>query len=262
MEQALREPSPERDNSFEKDLSYRDAAYIAYEEMLRKTQPPSQEQKEIHYALYRRNLLQHLPKDKSAVILDAGCGFGDVLQFLKNEGYQNISGFDIAESNVAYCKERGLPVEHGEAHGYLAASKATFDCIIFYDVLEHFSKDEGFGLLKLAHDRLNPGGQVLAVLPNMANPLTAGRSRYSDLTHEAGYTQESLSFLFSLANFESSSFYSIDHCVLPNPLLNACGRIGMAVFSAMCRALYLLNGVSTVSVFSKNMLALALKKSD
>ena len=37
-----------------------------------------------------------LPSDRSAPILDAGCGEGNLLAFLRAKGYANLSGFDLS----------------------------------------------------------------------------------------------------------------------------------------------------------------------
>jgi len=49
-----------------------------------------------------------LPADRNAPILDAGCGEGNLLAFLRAKGYANLSGFDLSPECVRLCRERGL----------------------------------------------------------------------------------------------------------------------------------------------------------
>ncbi len=47
--------------------------------------------------LRHRQFLRLLGADRSASVLDLGCGFGDFLRFLRAEGYQGrFVGYDVA----------------------------------------------------------------------------------------------------------------------------------------------------------------------
>ena len=46
--------------------------------------------------------------DKNLKILDAGCGTGGLITFLKKNGYLNIKGFDYSDAAVSFCKQRNL----------------------------------------------------------------------------------------------------------------------------------------------------------
>ncbi|MDD3013265.1 MAG: class I SAM-dependent methyltransferase [Candidatus Gastranaerophilales bacterium] len=52
-------------------------------------------------------------KSNSINILDAGCGTGGLINFLKNLGFENIEGFDISGYAVMLCKNSGLEVIDG-----------------------------------------------------------------------------------------------------------------------------------------------------
>ncbi len=50
-------------------------------------------------------LTSHLPQNESFSVLDYGCGYGALYDFLKNSGYSfDYHGFDIAESIIAETK--------------------------------------------------------------------------------------------------------------------------------------------------------------
>jgi SAM-dependent methyltransferase len=241
--------------------SWRKKAYLHYESMLAKTQSRSDKDIALNLALFRKNLAPHLPAAKRAAILDLGSGFGDLLFFLREAGYTGAMGVDISARNADICRGRGLKVETGDAMEFLRAQKEGFDVIILYDVLEHHDKEEGLALMEMAAARLKPGGKALIVVPNMGNPFTAARGRYADWTHESGYSQESLSFMLEVAGFKGVRIHSIDHFVLPNPLANLVGRAALSLVYAGLRAMYLLHGVSSTTIYGKNILAVAERES-
>lgn len=49
---------------------------------------------------------------KEAKILDAGCGTGGMLTYLHNDGFTNITGFDLSSDAIAHAKKNtALQVE-------------------------------------------------------------------------------------------------------------------------------------------------------
>ena len=56
-------------------------------------------------------LAKVLPQDKSAKILDIGCGMGQMLHALRVLGYENVYGVDISDEAVEHCRALGLNVE-------------------------------------------------------------------------------------------------------------------------------------------------------
>src|SRR5258708_2240816 len=58
------------------------------------------------YARHYRNVYQPLlPADKSTRILEVGCGLGQFLYFLKEQGYKNHSGIDIGKEQIDLCRQ-------------------------------------------------------------------------------------------------------------------------------------------------------------
>jgi SAM-dependent methyltransferase len=96
---------------------------------------------------------------KKLKILDAGCGTGGLLTKLKNEGIEDIEGFDYNEDAVEFAQSRGIKVTRqdiaGFAHNYSAGS---FDVIVSDDVLYQFEDKELVSALKDIYTVLKPGG--------------------------------------------------------------------------------------------------------
>jgi SAM-dependent methyltransferase len=239
--------------------SYRDRAFARYPYLLSQFQSHTPKQVALHEALFERNLSRHLPARKDAAIVDLGAGFGDLCSWLIKKGYQHVIGVDASPENAAMIRAKGAQAVQAQVLDFLQTETDGFDCCILYDVLEHQDKEEGLRLLDAIFARMRPGGILLAVVPNMLNPLTAGRSRYIDITHEVGFTPSALDFMVHLADFKDIRIHPIDHFVLPYLLVNHLGRLAQAALHWAFRVAYLVHGVSGVDILSKNMLVSARK---
>ena len=94
------------------------------------------------------------------VILDAGCGMGDLLmRFPKHERW----GIDISGEYVAIARYRGLYVQQGRIEK-LPWPKESFDMAFCTDVLEHVL-DLNRAVKELLRV-LKPGGVIIARTPN------------------------------------------------------------------------------------------------
>lgn len=149
----------------------------------------------------------HSFHDKSASILDLGCGNGTLLLYLMSKGYQECFGVDFSEEQVALAHQRGLTkVVRGDLLTFLENHKRPLDCIIALDVFEHFKRDEVLSIVDLCFQRLNPGGRLIIHSPNAASPFF-GCIRYGDLTHELAFTKRSIMQLFRAGGFGRIEVY-------------------------------------------------------
>ena len=233
---------------------YREKALEYYQQMLSVTQTDLHGQKGTINRYYKKNLLAHLPVDRTSPVLDLGCGFGLFLDFLKERGYTNAAGIDICQPNVDICNSKGFSVTLDDNLAFLRNNPGRYSCITMNHLIEHYDKESGLELIEAVHRSLSDDGTAIIVCPNMANPLTSGRGRYADLTHETGYTEESLRFILQLGGFKSFSFHPVNIYCLSNPLLNLAGRTGARLMYLFFSAAFLLNGVKSTTIFSKNML--------
>src|SRR3989344_2244801 len=76
---------------------------------------------------------KHLPKNKQLNILDAGCGTGRNIIFLKN--YGKVSGFDISPYAIKYCKRRKLVNIKFGSIDKIPYKNNCFDVVTCFDVL-------------------------------------------------------------------------------------------------------------------------------
>lgn len=119
----------------------------------------------------RRLIKRHFPADRTASILDLGCGHGTLIYFLRQAGYLNVVGVDVSPEQAAEAARLGIK---GIREGDLLEALQNLpdhsqDVVIVFDVIEHFTKDE--------------------LLPFV------GAIRYGDMTHELAFTRVSLAQL-------------------------------------------------------------------
>lgn len=101
-------------------------------------------------------------KDKKDSILDVGCGSGSFLSFLHEEGYSNLSGYDIIDSlnenTRDYLKDYHFSVDLSDLSGI----NRRYDIATALQVLEHVQNAEElvFSLLRVAK------GKIIVSIPN------------------------------------------------------------------------------------------------
>jgi SAM-dependent methyltransferase len=95
-------------------------------------------------------------------ILDAACGTGGLLSFLKEKGFTNIAGFDYSQHAIDFSNERGLPVLFGDLRNVADFQPGeTFDVICCNDALYFLTDEEIIKALKAFKARLNANGLLL-----------------------------------------------------------------------------------------------------
>ena len=150
----------------------------------------------------RRLIATFLPPDKSAKILDLGCGYGGILHFLREAGYTSIVGVDVSEEQVELARQLGLKDLHcQDLREFLgAAADETYKVVIAFDILEHFAKPELLELMDELRRVITPGGALIVHAPN-GEGLFSGTILHGDLTHELAFTRSNLRQLADAAGF-------------------------------------------------------------
>ena len=147
-----------------------------------------------------------LPPDKTARILDLGCGCGELLYFLRSLGYTQLQGVDSCSEELDRGRHMGLSqLVCADAYDFLGNSQERFDVIFALNFFEHLSKERLIPFLERVRRNLAPGGLVLAVTPNGLSPFS-GATRYWDFTHETSFTPASWRQLASVCGFQEIRF--------------------------------------------------------
>jgi SAM-dependent methyltransferase len=166
-------------------------------------------------------------RNKSIQILDAGCGDGQFLEFLRTRGYGDVVGIepdsDRRENALArnVSVYESIPVAEQRCGGMLLV-----DVIVVWHVLEHVPRPAPF--LRDYAKCLKPGGALLVSVPNqksLQTRLFGYFSAYPDYGRHIWYHERSymnwiekelpalkVSMLFDI-NFEYEIFAWVDSIV-------------------------------------------------
>lgn len=155
-----------------------------------------------------------LPGDHGLSIVDLGCGKGEWLGWLAQQGFTNLKGVDGSASDLEIARqhERG-PTEwiEGDAINFLEHHPESTDILHAKDVIEHMTKDEFIRFLLAAHEALKPGGRLWLLTFNAQSPLSSA-TRYGDFTHETGHTPASLAQCLRACGFTLQSIKGRHYC--------------------------------------------------
>lgn len=148
-----------------------------------------------------------LPSDKTAGILDIGCGDGKFLFYLRQRGFTGAEGLELSPQMAAEA------AKHVDCHihlvdntiDFLNEKPAGFQTITMNDVLEHIPKSETINFLSAVKVALAPGGNVVVNVPRVAG-FTSLYCRYNDFTHQTIFTEMSLKQVLLLAGYDHVRF--------------------------------------------------------
>jgi SAM-dependent methyltransferase len=144
--------------------------------------------------------------ERSAPVLEIGCGAGGLLAYLERRGFSHAMGIDISAEQIDLARERGVQVQTADAFDFLERNQHAFAAILAVDVLEHFSRDELLRLAPVLYAALQPGGRLLVQTANGAG-LFPRQVIYGDLTHMTILTPDSLAQLLRPVGFGDFGFF-------------------------------------------------------
>jgi SAM-dependent methyltransferase len=126
----------------------------------------STEQKAAEYYLETRPDIQALAEAEGKRILDVGCAAGELGRALKLAGALEVVGIERSGEAAALAKERLDQVIVSDVENLdLPLDEASFDRIIFADILEHTV--DPWSVLASYGRYLKSDGRIIASIPNL-----------------------------------------------------------------------------------------------
>ncbi|MDP2893473.1 MAG: class I SAM-dependent methyltransferase, partial [Sulfurimonas sp.] len=129
--------------------------------------------------------IEKLPFKKEDIrSLDVGCGRGEWLELLQENGYISSKGVDLNRMMVTKSKEFGLDVEEADVIEYLSNQKdETLSFITGFHIIEHLPFEILMKFLEESYRVLQKGGMVIFETPNPENIVVGACNFYTDPTH-------------------------------------------------------------------------------
>lgn len=167
-----------------------DAFYIAFEDACRGSEADIREGLLVYLDRVRRSAAA-----QGHPIVDIGCGRGEWLRILKDEGF-TARGVDQSAAMVERAKAYGLDVEQGDAVVALSRlPEASLGGVTGFHIVEHLPFPVLFRLFAEVSRVLAPGGIAIFETPNPENVLVGSHTFYHDPTHRNPITPTFITFL-------------------------------------------------------------------
>ena len=151
----------------------------------------------------RRRMQAYLPIFRNTTdVLDVGCGRGEFLELLRDEGV-SARGIDLNAAMVEVCRGKGLAAETVDALAYLRQlPDSSLGGLFAAQVVEHLEPRYLMRLLDAAFDKLRPGAPVVIETINPACWFAFFESYIRDLTHVRPVHPDTLKYLLIATGFQ------------------------------------------------------------
>jgi len=178
-----------------------DAMYIAFEDKFRGTRADIKKRQ----AVYLPYLETAVATTEQAMILDVGCGRGEWLELLQEQGMK-ATGLDLNSVMIQECQERGLEAQEREVIAYLRTLPSnSLAAITGFHIIEHLPFKVLINLFDEALRVLKPGGIVVFETPNPENLMVGAFLFYTDPSHINPLVPETTKFLL-----EERGFFNVE----------------------------------------------------
>jgi SAM-dependent methyltransferase len=140
-------------------------------------------------------------------VLDAGCGRGEFLALLRDEGVR-ASGVDGDAGMVARCRELGLQATLADVNEHLEGLEdGSVGAVFSAQLIEHLPYPELRRMLELARRKLRPDGLFIAETVN-PHRVASLKTFWVDLTHQHPIFPEVALAACAIAGFSSAYVFA------------------------------------------------------
>jgi len=168
-----------------------DPLYLQFEDHFRGNREDIKERQKAYLPL----IIEAEAGTRDRPVLDLGCGRGEWLEVLKEEGLV-ATGVDLNNAMVNICKDRELEVYRDDIFNYLHKMEGnSLGAVTAFHVIEHLTFNNLIKLLDETYRVLKPGGIFIFETPNPQNLLVGSCNFYIDPTHKNPIHPATVSFL-------------------------------------------------------------------
>ena len=143
-------------------------------------------------------------QDEKPAAADLGCGRGEWLEILKQNGF-TARGCDVSEEMIKECEKNALEAKNQGAIEFLSELEdSSLALVSAFQLVEHLEFSELCELIKQAHRVLKDGGILLLETPNPENLRVATLTFYLDVTHVKPIPPMLLEYLCEFEGFNNT----------------------------------------------------------
>ncbi|BBB69511.1 hypothetical protein UNDYM_5258 [Undibacterium sp. YM2] len=158
-----------------------DQFYLEFEALFRGSRADIKERLKV-YLPYLAHISEQA-KDERKLVIDVGCGRGEWLELLDEQGIPAM-GVDMNISMVNACLDQGFLCRHADAIAYLREQPAgSIGAVTGFQIIEHLPFEQLIALFDAARHALCPGGVIIFETPNPENLKVGACNFYFDPTH-------------------------------------------------------------------------------
>ena len=137
----------------------------------------------------------------SGPVIDVGCGRGELLEMLQEDGFQCL-GIDNNDTQLDAARAHGVPVLHADAIEHLRSlPQNSVLAVTGIHIVEHFPFSDLIRLLQEVARVLRPGGVCIFETPNPRNVIVGATTFHLDPTHVRPLPPEVMQILLETVGF-------------------------------------------------------------
>nr|WP_315105513.1 glycosyltransferase [uncultured Campylobacter sp.] len=143
-------------------------------------------------------------QDEKPAAADLGCGRGEWLEILKQNGF-TARGCDVSEEMIKECEKNALEAKNQGAIEFLSELEdSSLALVSAFQLVEHLEFNELCELIKQARRVLKDGGILILETPNPENLRVATLTFYLDVTHVKPIPPMLLEYLCEFEGFSNT----------------------------------------------------------
>jgi SAM-dependent methyltransferase len=183
-----------------------DRLYLAFEDRFRGSREEIRERIRIYLPLISEAGVGTV----EAPVLDVGCGRGEWLELLQDEGLKS-RGIDLNSLMVEQCRTSGLDVIEADVLNYLRSlPDSSLGAVTGFHIIEHLQFEVLIAMLDETLRILRPGGVAIFETPNPQNVLVGSYSFYIDPTHRNPLPSPLVKFIMESRGFHKTEVVNLN----------------------------------------------------
>lgn len=171
-----------------------DELYASFENQFRGSREQIKEGLKVYLPLLKESGI-------TSDIVDLGCGRGEWLELLRDEGMQ-ARGVESNRAMIDNQSGQGLEIVQADALAYLRGlPESSLRAVTAFHFVEHIGFEVLIDLLDAINRALKPAGLFIVETPNPKNLVVGACNFYSDPTHHKPLFPETLEFILNHRGF-------------------------------------------------------------